>query len=376
MRIGLVTPGFSASEDDWCVPALLDLVRELSGAHDVYVLALRYPHHRGRYRVYGATVESLGAGEQRGLGRVPMLWQALAAIRREARRARFDVLHALWAHEPGLVVALAGARLGVPTVVSVLGGELTALPDIGYGGGLSAANRTMAAFALARTDAVTAGSRLLAGELAARGRAERVHVAPLGVDHNLFVPQAKDDDPALRGAPALLHVASLSAVKDQATLLRAFALFLGSRPGAHLHVVGDGDRRPQLEHLAAGLGVASATTFHGAVPHDRLPGYYRAASACVLSSRFESQSMVALEAAACGRLTLGIRVGVLSEIGGDDATVPPADPAALAALLARHLAASQGPPLPPRIARDALAADYGVPAAADRLCSLYRSLSG
>jgi glycosyltransferase involved in cell wall biosynthesis len=376
MRIGLVTPGFSASEDDWCVSALLDLVRELARSHDVYVLALRYPHRRGRYLVHGATVESLGAGERRGLGRVPMLWQALAAIRRETGRARFDVLHALWAHEPGLLVALAGAHLRVPTVVSVLGGELAALADIGYGGGLSAANRNMTAFALARADAVTAGSRLLAGEVEAHGRRDRVHVAPLGVDLTRLAPQSKDDDPHLAGAPSLLHVGSLSAVKDQTTLLRAFALFIGTRPEAHLHVVGDGDRRTNLEALSAGLGVAHATTFHGAVPHDRLPGYYRAAAACVLSSRFESQSMVALEAAACGRLTLGSRVGVLPEIGGTDSTVPPGDPAALAALLSRSLAGPAVLPLPARIAPDALAANYGVPAAAARLCALYRSLRG
>ena len=30
MKIGLVVPGFSANEQDWCIPALLDYVRALA----------------------------------------------------------------------------------------------------------------------------------------------------------------------------------------------------------------------------------------------------------------------------------------------------------------------------------------------------------
>ena len=56
MRIALITPGFSASASDWCIPVLLDHVRELAREHEVHIFALRYPHRRERYEVYGATV--------------------------------------------------------------------------------------------------------------------------------------------------------------------------------------------------------------------------------------------------------------------------------------------------------------------------------
>jgi hypothetical protein len=60
LNIGLVTPGFSADEADWCIPALLNLVRRLAAVHDVTVYTLRYPHHDGSYGISGARVRAFG----------------------------------------------------------------------------------------------------------------------------------------------------------------------------------------------------------------------------------------------------------------------------------------------------------------------------
>jgi hypothetical protein len=100
MRIALITPGFSASASDWCIPVLLDHVRELAREHEVHVFALRYPHRRERYEVYGATVHPCGGADARGLDRGPLLARAYRAIRAEARRRPFDLYHAFWADEP------------------------------------------------------------------------------------------------------------------------------------------------------------------------------------------------------------------------------------------------------------------------------------
>ena len=62
MRLALITPGFSAGDDDWCIPALLDLVRAISHEHDVEVFALRYPPVVGSYEVGGARVHAIGGG--------------------------------------------------------------------------------------------------------------------------------------------------------------------------------------------------------------------------------------------------------------------------------------------------------------------------
>ena len=138
MRIGLITPGFSASETDWCIPALLALVRELARHDEVEVFTLRYPHRRESYHVYGAAVHAFGGGLAAGVSRLALLGNAMASIVRRHRRRPFDVLHGLWADEPGFLAVAGGRLLGVPSVVSLMGGELVGLRDIGYGGQLVA----------------------------------------------------------------------------------------------------------------------------------------------------------------------------------------------------------------------------------------------
>jgi glycosyltransferase involved in cell wall biosynthesis len=339
-RIGILTPGFSASESDWCIPAVLDLVRTLAREDDVRVFPLRYPHTRAPYSVFGARVTPLGAAQRRGLWRVPLYVRALSALSGEARRRPFDLLHALWADEPGALAVLAGRRMGVPVVVSILGGELCDLPEIGYGGQRGSVDRRLSASALRLAERVTVGSRGLRERELVRRPALQWRVLPLGVDTARFAPgPAGPSARRLAGRPRLLHVASLLPVKDQSTLLRAFAL-LGPRieaKGAHLSIAGDGPLRDRLGAQAAALGISESVSFLGAVSHDALPDLYRQADVLVLSSRFESQGMVVLEAAASGCPTVGTAVGVVPELEDGARAVAPAEPEALARALGETL---------------------------------------
>src|SRR5690242_8728110 len=132
MKVGILLPGFSSDEHDWAIPVQLNLVREMATHDDVRVLALRYPHRRDHYSVYGATVCSLGVGQVRGFGRLKLWIDALLILRRLHREKPFDVLHAMWADETGLIAAWAGRWLGIPVVVSVAGGELVGFDDLNY----------------------------------------------------------------------------------------------------------------------------------------------------------------------------------------------------------------------------------------------------
>ncbi|OFV80083.1 MAG: hypothetical protein A2Y78_14890 [Acidobacteria bacterium RBG_13_68_16] len=331
MRLALLTPGFSADESDWCVPALTGLVRELARVHEVELFALRYPHQKASYVAFSARVHALGAAQDGAFGRLALLARAFACVRRENARAAFDLVHGLWADEAGFLATAAARALGMPAVVSLVGGELVGLPSLGYGTALSIAGRTLVRRALRHADVVTVGSREMERLASPHVPAGRLSRLPLGVDTNLFHPSDGGGTAMhLAGAPCILHVASLVPVKDQETLLRALARVAAATPAAHLHMVGDGPLRRDLERLAERLGVEPHLTFHGAVAHDRLPAYYRACDLAVLSSRFESQSMVALEAAACGRATVGTAVGVLPELFGERLTVRVGDDEGLA----------------------------------------------
>jgi glycosyltransferase involved in cell wall biosynthesis len=371
VRLALVAPGFSHDDHDWCIPALAHLVRALSQRHQVEVFALRYPPRPGTTRAFGADVHALGGAGARGLRRVALLARARAAMLRAARRRFFDLVHGLWADEPGWLAVSVARSLGVPAVVSLLGGELVSLPDIGYCARLSTINRRLVRRTTAGATLVTVGSRFMERLAAPHGRADRLRLAPLGVDTSLFRPDAPSPPGLLDGSPGLLSVGSLTRVKDQGTLLRAFARISDDLPGCRLHLVGDGPMRPDLDALADRLGMADRVRFHGAVAHDRLPAYYRAADLCVVSSRFESQGMVFLEAAMCGRATVGTAVGLLPELAAPDLVVPVADEAALARALAalgrdpsRCAAAGEA-------ARLTAMQSFSLTACVDRLLGLY-----
>lgn len=331
MRLCLVTPGFSASDDDWCIPALHHLVRRLAQGHEVSVIALRYPHDASRYGFHGARVRALGGGDRGGLSRAALIVRALAEIRRIHRQTPLDAIHGFWADEAGFVAATAGRVLGIRSVVSVMGGELVGLPAIDYGLQLHRTGRWLVNRSLSRADAVTVGSTGLATLAGDRLGGRTPILTPLGVDTSLF--GADGGRASLEGDPCLLQVASLAPVKDHRLSITAFARIAEDHPGARLHLVGGGSLATELASLSTALDIGDRVLFHGDVPHHELPAFYRAADLHLVSSVFESQCMAVLEAAACGTGTVGTGVGILPDLGRAALTTAVGDPDSLATAL-------------------------------------------
>jgi glycosyltransferase involved in cell wall biosynthesis len=373
VRIGLVVPGFSATPSDWCIPALRHFIDRLSESDDVRVVTLRYPYRAARYTIGRAEVVALGGAQRRGLASVRVWQRGLGAVLGEHRRRPFDVLHAFWATESGLLAALAGRVLGRPSLVSLAGGELVGLREIGYGDQLARAQRLKVSASLRLASGVTAGSRYqlgLAQRRVPRARRRRLEQAPLGVDLRLFRPAE-----GAAGAPRLVHVGALTGVKDQAMLLRGFAELRRRLPSATLDVVGGGPLRSDLERLAEQLGVADKVAWRGETPHDALPPTYAGGTVFVLSSRHEAQGMVALEAAACCRPVVGTRVGVLPELEPEAGrTVAVGDASALAEALAEVCTDEAHSRRLGAAARRLVEADFGLDACVERFRGIYARL--
>jgi glycosyltransferase involved in cell wall biosynthesis len=364
MNIGILLPGFSSHEHDWAIPVQLNLVRELAQRDDVRVLALRYPHRRDCYRIGGATVYSRGVGQARGLRRLGLWLDALRTLRQLHREKPFDVLHAMWADDTGLLAVWAGRMLGVPSVVSIAGGELVRLPD--YGLQRSAFSRWIVGQAL-HADAVLPACSYTRNLMDAAGYhipEKNIHVVPLGVDADRFSPAQHE-----ARSNRLLHVASLLTVKDQSTLLRALA-----RLDSHvaLDVIGVGPEEGRLRALAADLGVADRVSLLGEVPHPQVPDCYRRAALHVLSSRHEGFGMVTLEAAACCLPTVGTAVGILPDVPEVGMAVPVGDDAALADAIRALLADEARRRALGQSARRAVEHRFTVQHTAERLRALYR----
>jgi D-inositol-3-phosphate glycosyltransferase len=182
-----------------------------------------------------------------------------------------------------------------------------------------------------------------------------IEVVPLGVDLRSFHPV--DPLPLRRRlgiAPdeqVILFTGRLERLKGVETLLRALPLMPSGRPRRLLIAGADSSNgvreaggfpteRARLEALAAELGVASAVTYLGAVPHHEMPSHYSLADVCAVPSYSESFGLVALEAQACGTPVVASRVGGLRHVVADGVTgltIPDHEPQAYADALSRIL---------------------------------------
>src|SRR5450759_4611939 len=159
MRLAIVVPGgVDRSGRERVIPALLWLIERLAARHETHVFALAQEPRPGDWTLRGAALHNLGfAARARWPG------EALFAAGRRlahglAAHGPFDVVHAFWANNPAFLATRAARALGIPAVVSLAGGELVALPDIGYGGQLHLKERLKTAWALRRAAHVTAAS--------------------------------------------------------------------------------------------------------------------------------------------------------------------------------------------------------------------------
>lgn len=333
MRVALVVPGgVDRSLTERVIPALLWLVARLGRRVELVVFALGHGSGPDEWEIPGGRVVDLGPLR---LSRVPGLAfarraRALRALLR--RHGPFDLLHAFWATPCGATAAAAAPRL--PLVVSLAGGELAGIADIGYGCDLLPRERAKVRWTLGHATAVTAASGPLVAEASRRGIP--VRLVPLGVEEAGFLPPA----PRQAGGPfRLLHAADLNRVKDSPTILRAVRRLLDAGLWVSLDVAGEDTLGGAVQAEAARLGLQDSVVFHGRLPTARLRPLFQAADLFLLSSRHEAGPVAVVEAAACSVPTVGTAVGHVAE-GSPlrSVAVPVGDDAALAGAAATLLA--------------------------------------
>lgn len=168
-------------------------------------------------------------------------------------------------------------------------------------------------------------------------------------------------------------VASLTEVKNHATLLRAWAVVRRSLPHARLTLAGDGPLRESLRQQVQDLGIEEGVAFAGLLDDVRPP--LHAASVFVLPSSSEALPLSLLEPMAAGCAPVASAVGGIPDVIEDGVTgrlVPPGDATALSeALLATLQEAASGAALGER-ARASIVRRFGLTAWLDRIEEIYR----
>jgi glycosyltransferase involved in cell wall biosynthesis len=145
------------------------------------------------------------------------------------------------------------------------------------------------------------------------------------------------------GSPALVSVGSLEQpYKGVDTLLRALARLRAAGTPARLVHVGDGRCRPRLERLTADLGLGRHVHFAGMLTAgDPVRRHLDAADLFVMPSRTEGLPRALIEAMARGLPAVGTTAGGIPELLPPGDLVPPGDDAALARVIAGHLASPE-----------------------------------
>lgn len=182
--------------------------------------------------------------------------------------------------------------------------------------------------------------------------AARIRVVPCGYDPEEFWPVPKPLALRMLGFPAgarlLVNIGRLVPRKGVDDAIRALGLLRGEHGiEARLAVVGGNSDLPdpkltpeigRLQTVAAESGVADQVVFTGRRSRELLKLYYSAADAFITTPWYEPFGITPLEAMACRTPVIGADVGGIKYSVVDGHTgflVPPRDPAALAACLAR-----------------------------------------
>ena len=117
--------------------------------------------------------------------------------------------------------------------------------------------------------------------------------------------------------PIVTYVGRLDAEKHLHVLVKAFKNVLTDHE-SHLVVVGDGNDRENMEHLASKLGIRRHITFCGKVSDEDLVQLHKIGNVFCMPSPAELQSIATLEAMASGLPIVAVDAGALRELCQDN----------------------------------------------------------
>jgi glycosyltransferase involved in cell wall biosynthesis len=256
-----------------------------------------------------------------------LMWEQTRAAEL-ARSLDVDV----W-HGPHYTMPL---RLTVPAVVTVHDLTFFEHPEW-HERGKVVYFRTMIRAAVRRAAAVVAVS----DDTAARLRriappTGPIIVAPHGVDHTRFTPEADAADDAVLAShgirpPFIAFTGTIEPRKGLPTLVEAFTKIASDERSLRLVIAGgDGWGSVRVRDPITASGVATRVLRPGYLPDAAVAPFFRRAAVVAYPSLAEGFGLNALEALACGAPLVTTTGSALDEVVGDAAlTVPPGDADAL-----------------------------------------------
>ena len=222
-----------------------------------------------------------------------MMAGVLAAVRC-IRERDCELIHAHWVVPAGLIAVIAGWICRKPVVVTAHGSDILVVTEY------NSLIKRMVTFVLNHVDAVTSVADHLTERINGMDvRTREILTFPMSVPTESFCAQGAVRE-EWKGKRVILSNRSLYPVYNVELLIMAAPLILKEIPDARIIIAGEGPERERLISLAQQAGVSGQVHFIGAVPHDEMPDYLRAASVYVSTALSDGASVSLLEAMACG----------------------------------------------------------------------------
>ena len=323
-----------------------NLLRELAGAgHDVTMVS-QYRGDAFGTRVYGGGppppvpgVRVVGLeqlGEQEGGNFERDIDTMVETILAEHARKPFDLLHAQYGYPTGWATLIAGQRLGLPSVVSIQGG------DGHWVGSCCETHRLAMCKVLAHANALLIGGRSFVAEVCERLGSDpaRFTIVPGAVDTARFAQGTAEGLPEEHDGPVrLLYHGRVDRRKGVLDFIKALALLREQATPFAAVISGIGPDVDPARALSERLGFTDAEIrFTGYADYATVPDLYRQADVFVSPTYAEGFSNTILEAMAAGLACVSTHSVGVSDCLRDEENgllVEPGDVPALARALTR-----------------------------------------
>ncbi len=307
------------------IPALSLLLQNLSSSYRIVVYRLvpgEYPVEPGSVKLRSVPYLPL----PRKLQYLIIIFRFLS----DHVRFRFSMIHALSATPAGRIAIALGRLFKIPVLVHLHAAEAVYYPEFNHGDLLNPTLRKITQKVCEKADVLTALSEFQKNVVHQNLKLNKdIVVISWGLDLRSFPFSHKHVGERLR----ILFIGYPEPVKDPEGALEVFSR-INRKIDATLTVVGTHLSFNLFKDQLMEAGIEDKVIFHGALSHEEIRKIYETVDVLLVTSRYESQSAVAMEAMASGVLVCGTHVGVLADLSGEAClTVAPGDYEGLSELI-------------------------------------------
>ena len=227
---------------------------------------------------------------------------------------KYDLVHAFWALPAGLLAVKLSKLFKIPCIVTLQGGETANLPEINYGNALNEKSRKKILEVCKKVNKLIVLTNFQLAQLTLLGvNRDDIDLIPYGAEEKLFrFNKTKNYVEPYK----FIHIANLTEVKDQVTLLRAFK-FIREKVDCQLTMIGDDYLESNIQKLVQEFDLNKNVLLVDAVPHQELNKYLSGAHFMLHTSLHEAQAVIINEAMSSGVVVCGSRVGLLSDLASE-----------------------------------------------------------